>query len=370
MAMSKQWTPSIGLIARRISRPAADERGAALFIVLVTLVGLTALAAAGMINSETDLRSTQSMAANTRAFYAADAGLKQYMGVVKLPTDTVDYTIDGIGVQVTAVKLLDLPGERSVYRILSRAAFPLPNGGTATRVATLSALYSVGYINVQGAFTSPNGLLKNGGSGVISGADYSAAGDPECPDSPKSAVAGVKVPPSSYTQSGGTLVPDGDPPVDDSEAAEQLLAESEINWEAITDGLVVADYTIPPDSWPDFGSMGSDEWPLIYVDGNYAVTDAESGRGILVVRNNLQMNGDFAWDGAVLVGGYITSNGYQVIEGATMSGLSMLLGETVASSDVGNGNKVFKYHSCNVKKAATRAFGGFSEVPGTWSEKI
>jgi hypothetical protein len=292
------------------------------------------------------------------------------MGVVKVPTDTVDYTMDGMPVQVTAEKLLDLPGERSIYRIRSTATYDVPNGGTAVRIASTSAMYSIGTIKVKGAFTSPNGLLKNGGSGTISGSDYSSSGDPECPDSPKPAIAGVKVPPSSYTQSGGSLVPDGDPPIDDTEAAADLLADSEINWEALTDGTVIPDYTIPPDSWPNFGSMGSDEWPLIYVDDNYEVTPSESGRGILVVRQNLHMNGSWEWNGAVLVGGYITSNGYQVIEGATMSGLNMLLGETVASSDIGNGNKVFKYHSCNVKKAATRAFGGFAEIPGSWSEKI
>ena len=57
-----------------------NERGAALMIVLVALVGLTALAAAGMVLTETELRASQNQEAGTNAFYVADAGLQQYLG--------------------------------------------------------------------------------------------------------------------------------------------------------------------------------------------------------------------------------------------------------------------------------------------------
>ena len=44
--------------------------------------------------------------------------------------------------------------------------------------------------------------------------------------------------------------------------------------------------------------------------------------------------------------------------------------ETPAATDIGNGNKDFKYHSCKLKQATQAAFGGLSEVPGTWSESF
>lgn len=350
--------------------PLRTERGAALLIVLIALVGLTALAAAGLVITETDVRMSENQEASTNAFYAADAGVRQYLGTLKTPAASASYTLADGTATVTATRLADLGDDRLLYRITSVGAYQAPSGATATRTISVNAVYSTGEIDVPGAFTSPNGLMKNGGSGKISGHDWAEAGDAECPNSPGPAKAGVTVPPSSYVQNGGDPVPDGDPPIDDTRAASELLDGTNINWEAVTAGQVSPDFQIPPDSWPDFGSMAADEWPLIYVDGNYAVTPSQSGRGTLVVRGNLSMGGSFDWDGVLLVGGYITSNGYQTIEGATMSGLNLLIDESVASSDIGNGNKEFKYNSCKLKKAATRAFGGFAEVPGTWSERI
>jgi hypothetical protein len=229
-------------------------------------------------------------------------------------------------------------------------------------------MYAAADITVPASFTAPAGLVKDGGAGTISGADNASSGDPACPNSPAPSVAGVSVPPSGYTQNGGSLVPDGDPPVDDSYSAAQLLADTGIDWDGIVNGgLVVPDYTIPPDSWPSFNSLPSDSWPVIYVDGNHTVGPSDDGRGTLIVRNNLTMNGTFRWEGMILVGGYITSTGYQTIEGATVSGLNILLGETVPFSDIGNGNKVFKYNSCSIIYAAT-AFGGLSQLPGSWVE--
>ena len=62
------------------NRAASDERGAALVIVLIALVGLTALAAAGMVTTGSDLKIAGNMDASTRAFNAADAGLKTFIG--------------------------------------------------------------------------------------------------------------------------------------------------------------------------------------------------------------------------------------------------------------------------------------------------
>ena len=70
-----------------------NERGAALMIVLVALVGLTALAAAGMVLTETELRATENQEAGTTAFYVAEAGLQQYLGTRDhaATTDTFTY---------------------------------------------------------------------------------------------------------------------------------------------------------------------------------------------------------------------------------------------------------------------------------------
>ncbi len=355
---------------RRGAAPAAGQEGAALVIVLIALVGLTAMAAAGVIVTGTELTVSENSDAATRAFLAAENGLESYLGSSADGSAPVTYSTPDGSVTVTPTKLLDVEEGRILFRVRSVATFPQARGGDVTRTVERVAIYSDGTIDVPASFTATAGFLKNGTSGTISGQDWATAGNPKCPNSPKPSVAGVKVPPGQYTQYGGSApVPDGDPPVDDAESALEILEKIGIDWDAVTNGgLLNADYTIPPDSWPNFASLPADEWPVIYVDGNMSVSPSESGRGMLIVRDNLAMNGTFQWDGAILVGGYITSNGYQIVEGATLSGLNVALGETVPSTDIGNGNKVFKYHSCNLKQASQAAFGGLSPVPGTWSE--
>ncbi len=117
----------------------------------------------------------------------------------------------------------------------------------------------------------------------------------------------MKVPPSGYAQSGGSPVPDGDPPIEDGQTGQEMLEGMGLDWDGVVNGgLISPDYTVPPDSWPNFGSLPADEWPVIYVDGNISLSPANTGRGTLIVKDNLTMNGSFNWDGAVLVGGYIT----------------------------------------------------------------
>jgi hypothetical protein len=357
-------------IVNSARRAASDERGAALVIVLIALVGLTALAAAGMVTTGSDLKIASNMDASTRAFYAADAGLKTFIGSNTDGTSGATYVNDSLTtVTVTPVKLTEIEGGRVLYRITSTATYVQAPGDTASRSISQVAIFSDGSIAVPASFTSAAGFIKSGDAGVISGQDWATSGNPKCPKSPKPAVAGVKVPPSGYSQSGGIPVPDGDPPIDEGQTGEEMLKSMGLDWDGVVNGgLIGPDYTVPPDSWPNFATLPADEWPVIYVEDNIALSPSNTGRGTLIVRNNLTMNGSFNWDGAILVGGYITSNGYQTVEGATVAGLNILLGETVAATDIGNGNKVFKYHSCKLKQATQAAFGGLSEMPGTWSE--
>ncbi len=352
-----------------------DEQGSVLVIVLVALVGLSALAAAGMVMTETELRASENQEAGTSAFYAADAGMQEYLGTREYATTTDTFTYSGGTAIVQGEKLLDMPttnGDQFLYRVRSVSSYTPPEGGTASRTLSRLAIYSDGSIVARASFASGTGLLKTGNAGTLSGVDQATAGNPDCPNSPRPDVAGVAVPPGGYVQSGGggSLVPDGDPPVLEEPSAFDLLQSTGVPWDAIVnEGLLVPDYSIPPDSWPSFGSLPVDEWPTIYVDGNITLGPGDSGRGTLVVRGNLEMDGSFVWDGLVLIGGYLSSNGFQTVQGATITGLNVLLGETVPSSDLGNGNKVFEYDSCKMRMAMKNAFGGLSEVPGSWAER-
>lgn len=358
----------------RIVHTSSDERGAALMIVLVVLVGLTVLGAAGLAVTTDDVRQSENVQASTEAFYAADAGLQRYLGESNNGSSAVAYTIGNSSVTVTPTPLTTLAGGEGMFRIRSVATHTDPSGATTDRAVNALSVYRAGTgFTTTAAFASGTGLLKNGGSGQISGADQASPSDPLCPAPPGADVAGVTVPPGGYSQSGGQPVPEGQPDINDSQTAEELLEATNIDWEDLHDnGGDIADYTVPPDDWPDFDALDSDEWPVIYVDGDAALVPEDSGRGTIIVTGNVAMSGSFQWDGILLAGGYLTSNGYQTITGATVTGLNMLLGESVPTSDIGNGNKKFLYNSCYVESASNgfMAGGGMAIVPGSWAEEI
>lgn len=363
-----------GMPGERPVLVARDERGAALMIVLVVLVGLTVLGAAGFMVTTDDVRQSENIEASMEAFYAADAGLQRYLGESNDGSTAVTYMIGDASVTVTPIPLTTLAGGEGMFRVRSVGTHTDPAGATTNRAVSALGIYRVGSgVSTSAALASGTGLLKNGGSGTISGADHASLSDPICPASPGSDVAGVTVPPGGYQQSGGTPVPEGDPDIDDSKTAEELLESTNIDWEDLHEnGSDIANYVVPPDDWPDFDAIDADEWPVVFVDGDAELTPEDSGRGTIIATGNVHMSGDFQWDGILLAGGYLTSNGYQTITGATITGLDVLLGESVPTSDIGNGDKKFLYNSCYIE-AASKGFmdaGGMAIVPGSWSEEI
>ncbi|MFQ5889700.1 MAG: hypothetical protein ACE5JR_06570 [Gemmatimonadota bacterium] len=381
------------------------EGGFALLVSLLVLVGLTALATAGFLLSDADYRVSGNHQASAYADQVANAGLYEYLGSQAPGTDTLTYAFTNGTATVWGEPFLSVAVGQTLYQITSVGTYAPPVGGVSTRTVRTIAIASPGLFSPLAAFTSSAGILKDGTSGIISGHDDATPAD--CPSAPAPSVAGVTVPPGGYTQSGGggggkkgggkgeDLVPKGDPNIDDSKSGLQLLQDSGIDWEGIVDGTAVTpDYTIPPNSWPDFGSLPADEWPVIYIDNPSSVYEVEqtqatgplNGRGTLIVRGDLTFTGNnnkdqwvqnnldpLHWDGLILVGGAYRSNGYSEIEGALVTGLNLLLGESTNVSDLGNGNKTIKYNSCNVRDARQWMTSGplqYSEMPGTWFESM
>ena len=100
-----------------------------LVIVLVALVGLSALAAAGMVMTETELRASENQEAGTSAFYAADAGMQEYLGTREYATTTDTFTYSGGTAIVQGEKLLDMPttnGDQFLYRVRSVSSYTPP----------------------------------------------------------------------------------------------------------------------------------------------------------------------------------------------------------------------------------------------------
>ena len=90
------------------------------------------------------------------------------------------------------------------------------------------------------------------------------------------------------------------------------------------------------------------------------------GRGLLIVFGDLSLSGNAAgWDGLNLVGGRVTSNGANEVQGGVISGLNVKLGYAVEDNDVNelNGTKKFLYNSCKVASALN---GGTNATIKAW----
>lgn len=85
---------------------------------------------------------------------------------------------------------------------------------------------------------------------------------------------------------------------------------------------------------------------------------------MLIITGNLTVSGSTGWKGIILVGGLITSNGNNGVEGAVVSGLNVKLGLPVPIS-VANGTKQYNYNSCEVARSAT-TMGALITLRNTW----
>lgn len=345
-----------------------DEAGFALAVALLTILGLTALATGGLLLSRSEGKVSVSHQASVNAYYSAEAALEDYLGTHSGPPDEpVSYDFGEQGsATVSGVRLRTQTERREIYLLRAEGEHVLPSGAVATRRIYRVALMDGETFDLPSSFTSLSGIHKDGGSGELSGYDAAAPG--ECPTAGND-VAGVSVPNGGYTQDGGQSVPEGEPPI--AEDDPDSLAESlNIDWEGMVNRTsITPDYTVPPDDWPDFSALGPEEYPTIYIDGDYSLGPGHSGRGMIVATGDLTFNGGFDWNGPILAGGSVTSNGQQQIQGGVIAGLNTLLGQTVDEVTIGNGFKSFRYNSCEVLEAQ-RSSAPLVAEPGTAFEPL
>lgn len=357
------------------------EGGFALLVALLAIVGLTALATGGFLLSDSERAMAAAFDTSVDAFYVAEAGLHRFVARTSgPPAQTAVYDIAGGTATVTTQRMAETgSGGRSVYRVVSEGEVDLGRGRTSSRQVSVLVVLDPLFTSLPGALVSGTGIDKNGSSGTISGNDAATSSD--CPDGGTDGP-GLVVPPDNTPDDEGNgyggvdeAVTEGNPEV---EEVTDPLSQLDIDWQAIVDGTAfnfthTVSSSSPDASWPDYGSLSEDDYPVVYGgDGrDFTVDGNDDGRGLLVVRGDLDMNGSFEWNGTILVGGHIISDGNQTITGGLVTGLNATLdppedpGE--GSIDLGNGNKLFQFHTCEIQKAA-RSAGSLVQLDHTWSE--
>jgi hypothetical protein len=148
-----------------------------------------------------------------------------------------------------------------------------------------------------------------------------------------------------------------------------------IDWNAIVNGAIPADFSVPGQPFPPWAWFAEDttRWPTIRIHGNYSLPNR--GRGVLIVDGDFAISGSDMWDGVILVGGRLTSNGNNTVAGATITGLNVLLpGAPPASTSefddaLAHGNKTYVYSSCKVARA-TRSLHRYRVLSNTWVDNL
>jgi len=337
--------------------------GAALPLTLFIIVILTTLSAGAFTMIGSERRVNDDRKAQLDAYLMARTGMERFigsraaLGFTSTPPAAVESTTIALpgGYAEVVMRVVRPPVDTTIpglYVIRSRGV--KTTGGTpavvtAERTVAEYARFQFASIEVKSAWTAMAGLTKNGGSGTLTGYDACGA---------ESAVAGVAVPNvPGYTQSGGTSVPEGAPKILHMGNATQTANSVEIDWNGIVNGYSIQpDIEYPGGSWPTSSDWADPEfWPIIRVNGDFSLP--ADGRGTLIVTGNLDIGGSRQWRGIILVGGALTSNGNNTVDGAVISGLNVKLGMSVPPSDVGNGTKTYRYNSCDVASAVNGFVG-------------
>ena len=357
----------------------ANRRGFALPMVVMLSAVLTAALAAAFTLSTTESRTHSNDQAQIQAFTVAQNGLETFLlgaksfgfdaNAASFPEHEI-VTPEGSAF-ITAERLRPVVGSSpSLWLIKARgraAASRVPGSPMAERTVAQHGFWTPGEMDVLAGWTSLSGLHKSGSSGELSGIDA-------CPveeGGGKSSVGGVAVPTGLYTQDGGGSPLQGDPPLRELGTQEEANQKVSVDWDALVNGAVNADLTLPGDAWPtDRFSSDPDYYPTIYVKNPGSdFTLPGDGRGLIIIEGNLTMNGSEKWNGVMLIGGKLTSNGNGTVMGAVVTGLNKKLSEpsVLDANALGNGTKTFRYHSCNVAKAMNR-FGALEVYGNAWMD--
>lgn len=362
------------------------RRGFALPSVILVMFVLVGALAAGftMMSGEraADDAQTQAQAALALAETGLGQGLRNRagLGLANMPPaagDSVRLTLSGGYADIITTQLRaptsTLPGLYLIRARGTRTTTGVSGGGNASQTVTQIATFQRLSMTVQGAMVGINGVHKNGASGDISGADHGCS--PAAPTVPGAYV------PTSPGVTGNTSSISGSPAIGYGGAnAAAMAASTPIDWDGIVNrGAIPATFELTSPFTTGFPSAAwwtanPNNWPTIIVkNGPNPSTTWQlprAGRGLLIVFGNLDLNGNTAgWDGVILVGGYLTSNGSNQVAGSTVTGLNVKLGYTVPNSDILNGTKDFFYSSCSVANALSGA-GSMREYRNTWTNSF
>ena len=364
------------------------ERGFALAAAIFALVVISALVTGVFFSARQELRLGLNSVTYGRALNAAEAGLNSAaanwsMGTWNSLNEGDSATISGT-----------MPGGTGSYtgtvRRLNTQLFLIRSTGTDNTSSSQRTLATVARLmliqmSIEGALTA-KGALKVGGSSFIDGRDENPDGW-NCTGIPMDTLPGVTLgAQGSITYSGcndqSCLAGDPKVRVDSSITDSTFFKYGSLNWTSLT---AMATLTLPGGNhspapigtattcttdnsnwgdphWPPTVAGCANYFPIIHVTGNFKGTNGY-GQGILLIDGDLQVTGNFAFFGPVIVRGSFSTAG---------TGNHFYGGVMAADVDLSQnsvlGNAVVTYSSCAVASALKASSPGRLLRERSWSE--
>jgi hypothetical protein len=346
------------------------QEGFALLMALLVLVGLSALAGGGLVLARTEAAAARTHASGVRAFLAAQAAVATFLAETRGPLpDSLEarYAFaPRITADLRATRLLAPGPFRRLYRLSATGTVVAGRDGAERSLGTL-ALLDGAPLHVPAALTALGGVEVEGGGVRLEG-----HGDPPpdsaCAGAGAAAVAGAAFPAGGYEQpDGGPLAASGVPDTLSVERDGTPLPLRD-DWETLAAGRAAYDASLPADPWPTLPEVADGTWGAVLVTlPSYRVDAARSGHGALVATGDLVLGEGFRWEGLLLVGGKLSTEGAATVRGAVVTGLAGAADGGPAVAHLGPGEVDLRYDACAVARSG-RFAGTLLVVPGSWSE--
>ncbi len=311
-----------------------NESGIALAVAVFAMVIMGAMVSGAFLIGMQEQRVGRNSVQAQQAFMAAEGGAGEYVAnwdsiVNRLAIgDSATFSgwlTDNVGWYRGSV--LRINGSLFLVRSegFSRDSLARQQVGALVRTESLE-------MNVVAAIVAPGRLKKVTPLCVNSGFDMCGG-----PDN----VAGLQVPNGGLQYAAGgdpTDVFEGNPAIDEAGTDPLAIAQNlGIDWEQVLNSTAF-DYVIVDETeFPDFSTLPADFYPSILVTGPRIDLFGppgsldHSGRGILVIPEQMWTHGAWQWDGVVLVGNFFNTNGRMDIDGTIVAGLNILTGTPPAS---------------------------------------
>lgn len=361
-----------------------DAKGFAVPAALLALVIVGAVITGGFFIASQASLSSGSADRSREAFYAAEQGIQQVLGTwTRADFDALGSTVDTVTGYVTT-SANDTTGRYTTeVRQLDQELYLITSTGysaskdwrnSAARKLAQVVRGQVWNVPVNGALYVFGGVSVKG-TALISGEDADAGG---CNSTGASTVPGITTSDSTLVKGNIASGPDastgiwGDPPVlqDTTLQASSLLKYGDVTFDALSgqaDVTLSSGATLtgigPSTSdggcdtsvttnWGDplyTGQPCSSYFPIVYAPGDLHINTG-NGQGVLLVAGNLDISGNFTFDGIVIVKGAMSTSG----SGNHVNGVVIVNSDSVAldaSASSTTGSSVLQYSSCSAEKA-------------------